>query len=322
MNILVTGGAGYIGSRTAHFLLEAGHKVVVVDNLSRGNRAAVPEKAEFIQMDIADFGVRAILRQSGIDAVIHFAAYAYVGESTQNPGLYYTNNTAGTVALLNSMQSCNVSHMVFSSTCSLYGNPERVPITEDEPVKPINPYAASKWMVERILEDIANSSAFRYCALRYFNAAGASPDGTMGESHEPEQHLIPLVIAAADSGKAIKVFGQDYPTPDGTCIRDYIHIDDLASAHIRALEYICKTDKSAVVNLGTGTGTSVREIVELCSTVMKKEIAIEVVDRRAGDPAVLVADNRQAKSLLGWSPQYGIKEIISHAAAWHKNKRY
>lgn len=322
MNVLVTGGAGYIGSATTASLLKAGHRVVVLDDLSRGNRASVPVDAEFIQMSIDSPELPAVLKTKKIDAVIHFAAFAYVGESTKNPALYYRNNTAGTMALVHAMAESGVHKLVFSSTCSLYGNPEKVPITEDEPVKPINPYASSKQMVERFLADVSAAGNLRYASLRYFNAAGAAPDGSMGESHEPEQHLIPLVLEAAETGKPVKIFGEDYPTPDGTCIRDYIHTEDLAAAHIAALEYISANNISIILNLGTGKGTSVREIVSVCEKVMKKNVPVETAGRREGDPAVLVADNTKAKNILGWEPTYGIEEIVAHAYHWYKNKRY
>ncbi|QOJ27656.1 MAG: UDP-glucose 4-epimerase GalE [Ignavibacteriales bacterium] len=322
MTILVTGGAGYIGSRTVFFLLKKGYDVVVVDNLSRGNKPAIPDGAHFVEMAIEDPAMDKVFATYRPDAVIHFAAYAYVGESNTQPLLYYCNNTAATIRFLDSMTRAGVRNIVFSSTCSLYGNPVTVPITEAEPVKPMNTYAVTKAQIEKALEDCSAAGLLNYAALRYFNAAGAAPDGSMGESHDPEPHLIPLVLMAAQNGTSVKIFGDDYPTPDGTCIRDYIHIDDLASAHILAVEKVINEKKNFVLNLGTGAGNSVKEIITRSEAISGRAVKAELAPRRPGDPAVLVADNKNAVNELGWKPQYNIEDILTHAWNWLQNKRY
>lgn len=322
MTILVTGGAGYIGSRTVHFLLNKGYNVVVADNLSRGNKSAIPEGAHFVEISIDDPAMDKVFQTYRPDAVIHFAAYAYVGESNTEPLLYYYNNTASSIRFLESMTRNGCRNIVFSSTCSLYGNPVTVPITESEPVKPMNTYAVTKAQIEKALEDCSAAGMLNYAALRYFNAAGAAPDGSMGESHEPEPHLIPQVLMAAQNGTSVKIFGDDYPTPDGTCIRDYIHIDDLASAHILAVEKVMNEKKNFVLNLGTGQGNSVKEIITRSEIISGKKIKADIAPRRPGDPAVLVADNKKAVEALGWKPQYNIEDILNHAWNWLQNKRY
>ncbi|MCX6152062.1 MAG: UDP-glucose 4-epimerase GalE [Ignavibacteriales bacterium] len=324
MKILVTGGAGYIGSHVVRMLLEKNHEVVIIDNLSRGHIESVPAGVEFEQVDLLDSNkLQSAISKHQVDAAIHFAAFAYVGESVENPGLYYANNVVGSINLINALHKNNVKKIVFSSTCSLYGNPERVPISEDESLKPINPYAKTKFMIEHVLSDFDTSFNLKYAALRYFNAAGASFSGEIGESHDPEPHLIPIVLQAA-LGKREKVFiyGDDYPTEDGTCIRDYIHVYDLADAHVKALEYLNENNKSIIVNLGTGNGYSVKEIIDEARKITGKEIKAVISERRPGDPAVLIADNKKAKEVLGWIPKYGLKEIISSAWEWHKNPKY
>jgi len=323
MAVLVTGGAGYIGSHTVKKLIDSGFEVVVLDNLSRGHKEAVPENVYFEKADLLDeAGLKKAIGKYKVDSVIHFAAFAYVGESVENPGLYYQNNVTGSFNLIKVINEMGIKEFVFSSTCSIYGNPENVPISEKEPANPINPYARTKYMIENILNDFETAHGLKYAALRYFNAAGDSDDASIGESHEPEPHLIPLVLfTALGKRDSIKIYGDDYDTPDGTCIRDYIHVNDLADAHIKALQYI-RTGKSAVINLGTGNGYSVKEIVEAARRITGKEIKAEITGRRAGDPAILVADNKKAKELLGWNPEYDLNGILKSAWNWHKNQKY
>ncbi len=324
MNVLVTGGAGYIGSHVVRRLLKQGHNVTIFDNLSRGHIESVPAEAKFENVNLLDFkAVDEKLSLYKIDSVIHFAAFAYVGESVENPGMYYENNVAGGINLLNALNKHKIKKIVFSSTCSLYGNPLKVPISEAETTKPINPYAQTKLMIENVLKDFDSSNGFKFVALRYFNAAGADFDGVIGESHQPETHLIPLILdVALGKREKIMVFGDDYPTPDGTCIRDYIHVYDLADAHIKALEYLMNGGNSEIINLGTGDGNSVKEVIESVKEITGKPIKTEIAPRRAGDPASLVADNKKAKSVLGWIPQYNIKDIISSAWKWSQNQKY
>ncbi|MGE5365510.1 MAG: UDP-glucose 4-epimerase GalE [Bacteroidota bacterium] len=324
MTVLVTGGAGYIGSHVVRKLLEQNYKVVIIDNLSRGHKESVPGEAVFENADLLDAeAIREVLSRHAIDAIIHFAAFAYVGESVDNPEIYYKNNVGGSISLLSALKDFNIKKVVFSSTCSLYGNPEIIPISEDEGIKPINPYAKTKHMIENVLQDYDTAYGMKHVALRYFNAAGDDFDGVIGESHQPETHLIPIVLEAAlGKRKSVQVFGNDYPTSDGTCIRDYIHVYDLADAHIRALKYLSEGGKSEVVNLGTGDGYSVMQIIETAKKVTGCEIPYTVSGRRAGDPAVLIADNKKAKQLLGWSPEHNLEDIISSAWTWHKNMKY
>lgn len=324
MTVLVTGGAGYIGSHVVRKLLEQNYKVVIIDNLSRGHEESVPGEAVFENADLLDSNaIREVLSRHTIDAVIHFAAFAYVGESVDNPEIYYKNNVGGSISLISALKDFNINKVVFSSTCSLYGNPEIIPISENESIKPINPYAKTKHMIENVLQDFDTAYGMKHVALRYFNAAGDDVDGVIGESHQPETHLIPIVLEAAlGKRKSVQVFGNDYPTADGTCIRDYIHVYDLADAHIRALKYLSEGGKSEVVNLGTGDGYSVMQIIETAKKVTGCEIPYTVSGRRAGDPAVLIADNRKAKQLLGWSPEYNLEDIISSAWTWHKSMKY
>ena len=321
--ILVTGGAGYIGSHFVKYLLNNGKEAVVFDNLSRGHREAVPAEVPFEQVDILDReGIRKALGKYDIDAVVHFAAFAYVGESVENPGMYYENNVVGSFNLIDEVTKAGIKKFVFSSTCSLYGNPDKVPISEEESVKPINPYAETKLTIEKILRDYDTAHGLKYAALRYFNAAGADPDGVIGESHDPEPHLIPIILnTALGLREKMFVFGDDYPTEDGTAVRDYIHINDLADAHLRALNFLEKGN-SDIFNLGTGDGNSVMEMIKTSEKVTGKKINFEITGRRAGDPAVLVADNRKAREVLGWSPKFNLEDIIETAWNWQKNKRF
>ncbi len=316
-NILVTGGAGYIGGHTCKALAERGYTPISYDNLSNGHEWAV-KWGPLIKGDIGD---RALLdevfdkyKPSG---VIHFAAFIEVGVSVKDPGSFYRNNSCGTLTVMEAMRDHGCERIVFSSTAAVYGMPDSVPIVESHPQWPISPYGWSKFMVERMLEDFGRAHGTRHCALRYFNAAGADPDSEVGEAHNPESHLIPLVLQAAhDPEKEITVFGTDYDTPDGTCIRDYIHVCDLADAHIRALDYLADNE-SVAVNLGSGTGNSVQEIIEAARTVTGVDIQPKLGERRAGDPSRLVADRTMAKKTLGWEPQYSdIVETIQHAWNW------
>jgi len=319
MNVLVVGGAGYIGSHAVKQLVEAGHKVAAVDNLFRGHRRAVHPAAAFHEVDLSDSGGLArVLRQHEIDCVMHFAALAYVGESVANPLAYYANNTAGSLSLLAAMREAGVKRLVFSSTCATYGEPASVPIVETMPQEPINPYGWSKWCVERILRDCAASDrGFSFAALRYFNVAGSASDGSIGEDHDPETHLIPsLLLAALGRRGPVVVFGTDYPTPDGTCIRDYIHVEDLCDAHIATIESLRPGD-ARFYNLGIGRGYSVREVIDAAKQITGIEIPIELGPRRAGDPAVLYADASKIQRELGWTARYReIGPMIATAWNW------
>ena len=313
MNILVTGGAGYIGSITVRRLIEKGYNVIILDNLSRGIKFSIPENIPFINKDITE--AEEVIKQYNIDAVIHFAAYAYVGESVENPELYFDNNLMKSLVLLEILRRNNINKIIFSSGCATYGDPEIVPITESEKQAPINPYGLTKLLFERALQVYKVSYGLKFISLRYFNAAGAAYD--VGEHHVPETHLIPLILDVALGKKEkIKIFGNDYPTPDGTCVRDYIHVLDLADAHILALENL--DTKTGFYNLGTGKGNSVKEVIEVCKEITNKDIPFEIVEKRAGDPPVLVADYKKIKEELGWKPKYDINDIIEHAWHWHK----
>ncbi len=321
--ILVMGGAGYIGSHTVRHLLNNGYDVVVADNLIYGHREAVDERAVFVHADLADkFSLQKLFDTHKIDAVVHFAAFTYVGESVQDPEKYYQNNVVGTVNLLNAMMAHNVKKIVFSSTCATYGDPLYTPIDEKHSQNPINPYGRTKLMIEQIFADYEKAYGLQHIALRYFNAAGCAADGSIGESHTPETHLIPLVLKAIKGErKNIKVFGTDYDTPDGTCIRDYIHVEDLATAHRLAVEKL--GSYNGCLNLGTGVGTSVKEIISAAEKVSGKTCPTEYAERRAGDPARLFADNSKAKEVLGWKPEYtNIEDIIRTAWIWETNRRY
>lgn len=317
--ILVTGGAGYIGSHTVRLLSEKGYPVLVLDNLVYGHREAViSPKVRFVEGDIGDEElVNRLFSGNEIGAVLHFAAFAYVGESVKNPEKYYKNNLAAPLALLGVMKRNNCRNFIFSSTCATYGNPQYIPIDENHPQNPINPYGKSKFMLETVLRDYESAYDFRYVFLRYFNAAGASADGKIGEDHDPETHLIPLVLdAAAGDRDAITVYGTDYDTPDGTAIRDYIHVTDLADAHLRALERLEGGGDSLICNLGTGKGHSVKEVIEVAEKVTGREIPVKEGERRPGDPPRLVADPSYARKTLAWEAQYGDLERII-ATAWH-----
>jgi UDP-glucose 4-epimerase len=312
--ILVTGGAGYIGSHTVYFLRKRGHSVVVVDNLSRGDRANVPEGILRV-VDLRDTArITSILKEERCEAVIHFAAYISVGESTKAPELYFANNVGGSSSLFEAMQQAGVNKLVFSSTAAAYGNPPRVPITEDQPIAPINPYGDSKVMVERMIELLDRHRGFRSIRLRYFNACGAEPEAGLGERHDPETHLIPLVLRAVLTGEPVTVFGEDYDTPDGTCIRDYIHVSDLAEAHIKAVEHLLHNGAEAVFNVGTGLGHSVREVLSAVETVSGRKVPYVSGPRREGDPPRLVADSQKLQRTLAWKPvRADLERIIADA---------
>lgn len=322
--ILVTGGAGYIGSHINKMLARKGHETVVFDNLVYGHREAV----KWGVLETGDLSDKKrldeLFKKYQIDTVFHFAAYAYVGESVTDPSKYYNNNVANTIHLLDVMKEHQVKQIIFSSTCATYGIPAQMPITEDTKQEPINPYGASKLMIERILSDYHQAYGMNYCCLRYFNAAGADPEGEIGESHTPETHLIPLILeVAAKKRDSVKVFGDDYPTRDGSCIRDYIHVADLADAHIRAMDYLRNGGESVCMNLGNCVGNSVLEVIEAAKEVTGKEIPAVMEGRRPGDSAILVGDVGKAKKLLGWEPRYGdIKVILEDAWKWYCNKQF
>lgn len=301
--ILVTGGAGYIGSHTRYFLEKSGHTTVVLDSLERGDPRAVPA-AMLRQLDLRNTAkLKEILHAEKVDAVIHFAAYISVGESTERPELYFTNNVGGSLSLFEAMLDAGVKYLVFSSTAAAYGIPVRVPIPEDEPYAPINPYGESKVMVEKILGWLDKFRGLRSVRLRYFNACGAEPESGLGERHEPETHLIPLILRAVETGKPVTLFGDDYPTPDGTCIRDYIHVSDLAEAHIVAVEYLLNGGASDAFNVGTGGGRSVKEVLAAVERVTGKKAPHTIGPRREGDPPSLVADSSKLQKTLGWKPK-------------------
>jgi UDP-glucose-4-epimerase GalE len=318
MQILVTGGAGYIGSHAVRVFLDRGHDVWVYDNLAQGHRKAVPAERLIVGDLNEAHRIDQVLVEKRIDAVVHFAAFAAVGESVQNPAKYYQNNLVNTLNLMECLRRGGVSRFVFSSTCATYGIPQHVPITEETPQRPINPYGFTKLAIERALADYADAYRWGYAALRYFNAAGARPDGSIGEDHDPETHLIPLVIYAATGRRPhIEVFGTDYPTPDGTCIRDYIHVDDLAEAHLMALEKL-QPGQGMQHNLGTGRGYSVREVIRTVEAVTGKKVPVKEGPRRAGDPPALVAAAEKVQRELGWKPQYAdLKPIVETAWNWH-----
>lgn len=320
--ILVVGGAGYIGSHVNKILAVNGYETAVLDNLSYGHRGFV-KWGVFLPGDLSDLEqLRFVFKTYPIKAVMHFAAYAYVGESVTDPQKYYLNNLRNTLNLLQAMHEADVANIIFSSSCATYGNPVIIPINESHPQAPINPYGQSKLMVERILADYSRAYGLNYVSLRYFNAAGADPDGEIGEDHNPETHLIPLVLdVALNKAKCIKIFGDDYTTPDGTCIRDYIHVTDIASAHLLALEYLSSGGKSDVFNLGNGNGFSVKEVIEQTRIVTGKNITFEIAGRREGDPPILVSSAGKAKAVLNWRPCYpDLAEIIATAWRWHNFK--
>lgn len=320
--ILVVGGAGYIGSHMVKDLLSAGYPVVTLDNLSRGHRSLLPG-GEFIEGDMGNPSVLdSIFTDFPISAVMHFAAHSQVGESVQQPMMYYQNNVANTITLLEAMQRAGVNHFIFSSTAAVYGEPENTPISESHPCQPTNPYGMTKLTVEHILGDLDSATDLSYCSLRYFNAAGADISGEIGERHEPETHLIPLVLQVATGEReSIRIFGEDYPTEDGTCLRDYIHVSDLTQAHLLALESLLAGGESSTYNLGNSTGYSVREIIDTTRQITGHAIPSLTAERRPGDPAILIADSTRIREQLGWQPRFErIEDIIDTAWRWHQKE--
>lgn len=322
MAILVCGGAGYIGSHTVHQLVAKGEQVVIVDNLATGHRAALNPAAKFYEGDIRDsFVLDRIFTENKIEAVIHFAANSLVGESMEKPLKYFNNNVYGMQVLLEAMVRHQVDKIVFSSTAAVYGEPKRVPILEDDETNPTNTYGETKRTMEKMMKWVSRADGIRYVSLRYFNAAGALDDGSIGEDHSPETHLIPLILQVPLKKRAaITVFGEDYATPDGTCVRDYIHVIDLADAHVLALDYLRQGGASDIFNLGNGQGFSVREMIAAAARATGESIAVEIGQRRAGDPAQLIASSEKARRVLGWKPQYTeVERIIRTAWSWHKS---
>ena len=322
MSILVCGGAGYIGSHTVHELINQNKDVIIVDNLQTGHMKAVNKKAKFYKGDIRDSEfLDKVFSENNIEAVIHFAANSLVGESMVKPLLYFNNNVYGMQILLETMVKHNIRNIVFSSTAAVYGEPKKIPILEDDETNPTNTYGETKLTMEKMMKWVNKAYGITYVSLRYFNAAGAIEDGSIGEDHSPETHLIPLILQVPLKKRdAITVFGEDYDTPDGTCIRDYIHVIDLADAHIKAVEYLQKGNESNIFNLGNGVGFSVKEMIDSAREATNEEINVVVGDRRAGDPAKLIASNEKAKTILGWEPKFtDVKDIISTAWGWHKN---
>ena len=320
--ILVVGGAGYIGSHMVLDLLRAGYPVVTLDDLSRGHRELVPG-GDFIEGDMGDAALLAqIFNQHPIRAVMHFAAHSQVGESVQQPLEYYRNNVANTITLLQSMQQAGIAHFIFSSTAAVYGEPERTPITEQHPCAPTNPYGNTKLTVERLLSDVSYASDLSYSVLRYFNAAGADAESAIGERHRPETHLIPLVLQVATGEReSIKIFGDDYPTTDGTCLRDYIHVSDLTQAHLLALQSLLNGGSNSTYNLGNSSGYSVRQIIDSARQITGHPIPAITAERREGDPAILIADSSLIRAELGWQPRYeNIEDIIRSAWVWHQQE--
>ncbi len=320
--ILVVGGAGYIGTHMVLDLLRADYAVVTLDNLSRGHRELVPG-GDFVAGDLGNpADLEQLFRDYPVKAVMHFAAHSQVGESVEIPLAYYRNNVANTITLLEAMQQAGVKHFIFSSTAAVYGEPQQTPITEDHPCAPTNPYGATKLAVERLLQDVSHANGMSYSILRYFNAAGADAAGNIGERHQPETHLIPLVLQVATGEReAIKIFGDDYPTPDGTCLRDYIHVSDLTRAHLLALEALLKGASNSIYNLGNSTGYSVKQIIEAARTITGHAIPSMVEKRRAGDPAILIAESSHIRESLGWQPAYeSIEDIIRTAWTWHQQE--
>ena len=321
MSILVCGGAGYIGSHAVHQLVAKGEEVVIVDNLQTGHRSALNPAAKFYEGDIRDAAVLdRIFTENEIEAVIHFAANSLVGESMEKPLKYFNNNVYGMQVLLEGMVKHGVDKIVFSSTAAVYGEPKRVPIEEDDPTEPTNTYGETKRTMEKMMKWVSRADGVRYVSLRYFNAAGALPDGSIGEDHHPETHLIPLILQVP-LGKRdhITVFGDDYATPDGTCLRDYIHVVDLADAHVLALEYLRKGGESNIFNLGNGQGFSVKEMIEAAKKATGRDIKVEMGERRAGDPAQLIASSAKARKILGWQPKFtDVEQVIGTAWNWHQ----
>ncbi|WP_295788417.1 UDP-glucose 4-epimerase GalE [uncultured Veillonella sp.] len=320
MKILVTGGAGYIGSHTVRALCKAGHTPIVVDNLSRAHVESLPAGVEFIEMDIADPSLAQVMQDKGVEGIMHFAAHSQVGESMVNPSIYYENNVVGSYRLIESARKANVKYFVFSSTAAVYGEPKEVPILESSELNPTNVYGRTKLMIEQMLKDYSSIYGLRYVALRYFNAAGADESGEIGEDHTPETHLIPLILEAAlGKREAITIFGTDYDTEDGTCVRDYIHVNDLASAHILSMEYLRDGGESNVFNLGSGSGFSVQSIVDTTKAVTGIDFKVLYGERRAGDPGTLIASSQKAQQVLGWKPVHSeVKQVIGDAWNWHQ----
>ena len=322
MSILVCGGAGYIGSHTVHELVNQGKDVIIVDNLQTGHMKAVNPKAKFYKGDIRDAEfLDKVFSENNIEAIIHFAANSLVGESMEKPLLYFNNNVYGMQVLLESMVKHNIKNIVFSSTAAVYGEPKKIPILEEDETNPTNTYGETKLTMEKMMKWVSKANGITYVSLRYFNASGAIEDGSIGEDHFPESHLIPLILQVPLKKRdAITVFGEDYETPDGTCIRDYIHVLDLADAHIKAVDYLQKGNESNIFNLGNGVGFSVKEMIDSAREATNEEIKVVIGDRRAGDPAKLIASNEKAKKILGWEPKYtDVKDVISTAWGWHKN---
>ena len=322
MAILVCGGAGYIGSHAVHALVEKGEQVVIVDNLQTGHRGALNPAAKFYEGDIRDASVLdKIFTENKIEAVIHFAANSLVGESMEKPLLYFNNNVYGMQVLLEAMVRHGVDKIVFSSTAATYGEPKRVPIHEDDETCPTNTYGETKLTMEKMMKWVSRANGVRYVSLRYFNAAGALPDGSIGEDHKTETHLIPLILQVPTGRRDhITVFGDDYPTPDGTCLRDYIHVVDLADAHVLALEYLRKGGASDIFNLGNGQGFSVKEMIAAAEKATGRSIKVEIGARRAGDPAQLIASSEKARTVLGWQPQFtDVEQVIGTAWKWHES---
>lgn len=326
MKVLVLGGAGYIGSHTVYELIENGAEVVIIDNLETGFAEAVHPEAVFYQGDLRDrsFLDTVLAKEKDIDAVIHFAANSQVGESMTNPLKYYDNNLCGTKTLLEALVAHGIDKIVFSSTAATYGEPECIPIQEGDKTEPTNAYGETKLSMEKMFKWVEKAHGMRYVSLRYFNACGAHKSGEIGEAHNPETHLIPLILQVPlGKREHIAVFGTDYPTKDGTCIRDYIHVTDLAEAHILAVKYLMAGNKSDIFNLGNGVGFTVREVIEMAEKVTGESIKVVETDRRAGDPAVLIASSEKAKTILGWNPKHdSLSEIIKSAWKWHKNHPY
>ncbi|MGV8919512.1 MAG: UDP-glucose 4-epimerase GalE [Pseudomonas sp.] len=315
MKFLVVGGAGYIGSHMVKQLLGTGHDVVVADNFSNGYRV------EGVELDIADAqALASLFAEHHFEAVFHFASFIQVGESVAEPAKYYQNNLSATLTLLQAMVHAGVKNLIFSSSAAVYGDPLYTPIDEDHPKTPINPYGRSKWMVEQVLEDFDHAYGLKSVSLRYFNAAGADPDGELGERHEPETHLLPLILQAAAGRRSnITVYGRDYDTPDGTCIRDYVHVTDLCSAHSLAVDYLLEGGVSTALNLGNGEGFSVQQVIDAARRVTGRDIVTSDAPRRAGDPPRLVADSHRAKALLGWQPRFAsLDQIVTHAWNWEQ----
>ena len=324
MNVLVCGGAGYIGSHTVYELIERGHSVVVVDSLIKGHKAAVHNDAKFYLGDIRDEEfMDKVFKENNIDAVIDFAAFSLVGESVNEPFKYYENNVYGTLKLLEAMERAGVKKIVFSSTAATYGEPENDIIVESDKTNPTNPYGETKLTVEKMLKWADNAYGIKFVALRYFNAAGAHISGKIGEDHSPETHLIPIILQTAlGQREKMFIFGDDYDTPDGTCVRDYIHVTDLADAHIKALEKLFKTNESGIYNLGNGKGFSVKEVIEMAKKVTGKEFKVEIEARRNGDPSTLIASSEKAIKELGWKPKFNtLDKIIETAWNWHKDHK-